>query len=461
MQRRPQILTSLPGPAAARLIERDAIAMSPSFTRAYPFVMERGEGCWVTDVDGNTFLDFTAGIAVCSTGHSHPRVVSAIADQAARFLHMSGTDFYYRGEIELAERLTSRMMPGTPARVFFTNSGAEAVEGAMKLARYATGRPNFLAFIGAFHGRTLGALSLTASKATQRRRFAPLLPSVFHAPFPSATAGFHRRHATRGRTSARAVESGSGRVGSEEALARIEELFSTVMPPESVAAVFVEPVLGEGGYLVPPPDFLPRLRELTSRHGILLVTDEVQCGMGRTGRLLAAEHWGVQADVICLAKGIASGLPLGAFVARAEHMSWAPGSHGSTFGGNPLACAAALATLDLLEEGLVDSAREVGDHLLRGLRRLGERHPGLVTDVRGLGLMAALELDTPERAAEVVQRAFRGGLLLLTAGTRAVRLCPPLVLDRDEADVGLEILDEALAGCGAGSTAPAAPGRAR
>jgi 4-aminobutyrate aminotransferase len=422
VQRRPRIRTPLPGPAAARLIERDAVAMSPSFTRAYPFVMDSGEGCWVTDVDGNTFLDFTAGIAVCSTGHSHPRVVQAIAEQATRFLHMSGTDFYYRGEIELAERLAAGMMPGTPARVFFTNSGAEAVEGAMKLARYSTGRPNFLAFIGAFHGRTLGALSLTASKATQRRRFAPLLPTVFHAPFPSA----------------------SGQIGSEEALTRIDELFNTVMPPESVAAVFVEPILGEGGYLVPPPDFLPRLRELTSRHGILLVTDEVQSGMGRTGRLLAAEHWGVQADVICLAKGIASGLPLGAIVARAEHMSWGPGSHGSTFGGNPLACAAALATLDLLDEGLIDNAREVGDHLLDGLRRLAERHGRLVTDVRGLGLMAALELDAPEHAAEVVQRAFRGGLLLLTAGTRAVRFCPPLVLGVDEADVGLEILGEAL-----------------
>jgi len=425
MQRRPRITTPLPGPLAARLIERDAVAMSPSFTRAYPFVMQRGEGCWVTDVDGNEFLDFTAGIAVCLTGHSHPRVVAAIGEQASRFLHMSGTDFYYRGEIELAERLAATMLPGTPARVFFTNSGAEAVEGAMKMARYATGRPNFLAFIGAFHGRTMGALSLTASKATQRRRFAPLLPSVFHAPFPVA----------------------SGRPGSDEALARIEELFATVMPPESVAAVFVEPVQGEGGYLVPPPDFLPRLRELTERHGILLVTDEVQSGMGRTGRMLAAEHWGVQPDVVCLAKGIASGLPLGAFVARAEHMNWAPGSHGSTFGGNPLACAAALATLDLLEEGLVDSAREVGDHLLAGLRRLAERNPGLVTDVRGLGLMAAIELDAPAHAAEVVQRAFPHGLLLLTAGTRAVRLCPPLVLTPDEADIGLEILGEALAEC--------------
>ena len=436
--RRPRIQTTLPGPIAARLIERDAVAMSPSFTRAYPFVMEHGEGCWATDVDGNTFLDFTAGIAVCSTGHSHPRVVAAIVEQASRFLHMSGTDFYYRGEIELAERLAARMMPDVPARVFFTNSGAEAVEGAMKLARYATGRPNFLAFFGAFHGRTMGALSLTASKATQRRRFAPLLPSVFHVPYPSPSRG----------------------VDSDEALANIEELFATVMPPESVAAVFVEPVQGEGGYLVPPADFLPRLRELTARHGILLVTDEVQSGMGRTGRMLAAEHWAVRPDVVCLAKGVASGMPLGAFVARAEHMSWAPGSHGSTFGGNPVACAAALATLDLLEEGLIDNAREVGDHLLAGLERLRADHSPAVTDARGLGLMAVVELDSPERAADVVQRAFRNGLLLLTAGTRAVRLCPPLVLSPDEADVGLEILGQAVAESVAASGA-VAPGSLR
>jgi 4-aminobutyrate aminotransferase len=438
MLRRPDVRTELPGPIAASLIERDAVAMSPSFTRAYPFVMDHGEGCWATDVDGNTFLDFTAGIAVCSTGHAHPRVVAAITDQARRFLHMSGTDFYYRTEIELAERLAAAMLPGLPTRVFFTNSGAEAVEGAMKLARYATGRQNFLAFFGAFHGRTMGALSLTASKVSQRRRFAPLLPSVFHVPYPAESRG----------------------LGSDEALANIEELFATVMPPESVAAVFVEPVQGEGGYLVPPPDFLPRLRELTHRHGILLVTDEVQSGMGRTGRMLAAEHWDVQPDVVCLAKGLASGMPLGAFVARAEHMSWAPGSHGSTFGGNPVACAAALATLDLLEGGLVYNAREVGEHLLEGLRELRSRYPALVTDVRGLGLMAAIELVTPEVAADVVQHAFRRGLLLLTAGSRAVRLCPPLVLSPDEADVGREILGQAVADCAAAER-PAMPGTLR
>ena len=421
-QRKPLIKTRLPGPRAAEMIARDAASMSPSFTRAYPFVMERGQGCWVTDVDGNRFLDFTAGIAVVATGHAHPQVVAAVREQAGRFLHMSGTDFYYRVEIELGERLEQLILPGIPARVFFTNSGAEAIEGAIKLARFATGRPNFVAFLGAFHGRTMGALSLTASKVTQRRRFAPFLGGIFHAPFPS----------------------GARDVSTEETIERLEELFATVAPPESVAAVFVEPIQGEGGYLIPPPDFLPRLRELTARHDILLVADEVQSGMGRTGRLLAYEHWGVEPDIVCLAKGIASGLPLGAFVARASLMNWPPGSHGSTFGGNPVACAAALTTLDLLYEGgLMANAAAVGEHLRRGLERLRERHPE-VTDVRGLGLMAALELRTPDLAARVVQRAFERGLLTLTAGARAVRLSPPLVLTPEEADTGLEILDAAL-----------------
>ena len=419
--RRPQMKTALPGPKAAELIARDARAMSPSFTRAYPFVMERGEGCWATDVDGNTFLDFTAGIAVNTTGFSHPKVVAAIEEQARRFLHMSGTDFYYRSEIELAERLEAKILPGTPAKVFFTNSGAEAIEGAMKLARYATGRPSYVAFIGGFHGRTFGALSLTASKASQRRRFAPLLSSVFHAPFPSASRG----------------------VTTDDSLARIEELFNTVAPPESVAAVFVEPIQGEGGYLVPPDDFLPRLRELTHKHGILLVADEVQCGMGRTGQLLAVEHWNVEPDIVCLAKGIASGLPLGAFIARAEQMSWPPGSHGSTFGGNPVACSAGLATLDLLEEGLMANASKVGAQLQDGLREIAQTHDQ-VTDVRGLGLMVALEFETAEQAGQLVQKAFERGLLLLTAGARAVRISPPLILDHEEAATGLEIIASAL-----------------
>src|ERR1700680_640822 len=414
---RPLIKTPLPGPKAAALIERDSKAMSPSFTRAYPFVMERGEGCWVTDVDGNRFLASTAGCAAGTPGPSRPKVVVAIEEQARRFLHMSGTDFYYRSEIELAERLEAKILPGTPAKVFFTHSGAEASEGAMKLARYATGRPSYVAFIGGFHGRTFGALSLTASKASQRRRFAPLLSSVFHAPFPSASRG----------------------VSTDETMDRLEELFTTVAPPESVAAVFVEPIQGEGGYLVPPDDFLPRLREVTLKHGILMVADEVQSGMGRTGHLLAVEHWDVEPDIVCLAKGIASGLPLGAFIARAEQMSWPPGSHGSTFGGNPLACAAGLATLDLLEEGLIENAAKVGALMQDGLREIAQTHRQ-VTDVRGLGLMVALELKTADQAAKVVQAAFERGLLLLTAGARAVRICPPLVIDREEAAIGLEII---------------------
>jgi 4-aminobutyrate aminotransferase len=418
---KPVIKTQLPGPKAAALIARDARAMSPSFTRAYPFVMERGEGCWVTDVDGNQFLDFTAGIAVVTTGHSHPKVVAAIEEQSRRFLHMSGTDFYYSSEIELAERLEARILPGTPARVFFTNSGAEAIEGAMKLARFTTGRPSYIAFIGGFHGRTFGALSLTASKASQRRGFAPLLSSVFHAPYPAASRG----------------------ITTDYSLKRIEELFATVAPPESVAAVFVEPIQGEGGYLVPPADFLPRLRELTKKHGILLVADEVQSGMGRTGKLLAVEHTGVEPDIVCLAKGIASGLPLGAFIARAEQMSWPPGSHGSTFGGNPVACAAGLATLDLLEDGLMENAARVGPVLQDGLREIAASHPE-VTDVRGVGLMVALEFKTPEHAAQLVQKAFERGLLLLTAGSRAVRISPPLVLNSEDAATGLEIIASAL-----------------
>jgi 4-aminobutyrate aminotransferase len=422
-RRRPTLVTELPGPLAADLIERDAHALSPSFTRPYPFVMESGEGCWATDVDGNVFLDFTAGIAVNTTGHSHPQVVEAITNQARRFLHMSGTDFYYRQEIELAERLTAACLPGQDARVFFTNSGAEAIEGAMKLARYATQRPNYISFLGGFHGRTMGALSLTASKATQRRRFAPLLPSVYHVPFP---------------TQARGISTG-------ETLLRLEDLWGTVAPAESVAAVFVEPIQGEGGYLVPPEDFLPRLRELTARHGILLVLDEVQSGMGRTGKFLAHQHWQVEPDIVCLAKGLASGMPLGAFLARAELMNWDPGSHGSTFGGNPVACVAALATLDLVEGGLMENADTVGSYLLEGLRRLAAEFPRHITDARGLGLMLAVELKDTATASSLMERAFRTGLLLLPTGSRALRLCPPLVLTEEEASTGLDLIRAALA----------------
>lgn len=423
--RRPAIGSSLPGPRAAEILARDSRVFSTSTTRVYPLVIASGEGLWVTDVDGNQFLDFTAGIAVTSTGHAHPAVVEAIQSQTQQFLHMAGTDFYYEVAVKLAERL-ARLAPVGPgdARVFLCNSGTEAIEGAMKLARWSTGRPNFLAFFGAFHGRTMGSLSLTASTAVQRDHLVPLLSTAYHVPYPAM--GDPTR--TTGQT-----------------FRRIEEIFDAIAPPESFAAVFVEPIQGEGGYIVPPDDFLPRLRELTREHGILLVTDEIQSGMGRTGRMFAAEHCGVQSDIVAVGKGIASGLPLGGFIARSDVMSWPPGTHGTTFGGNPVACAAALATLDLLEGGLVDNAAEMGRDLLSGLQKLKGRYSDLVNDVRGRGLMVALEMATPELRDSMVQKAFQRGLLVLPAGKQAVRFSPALTVSEQEIDVALEILDRCLA----------------
>lgn len=415
----PRITTALPGPRAAALVARDQNVLSTSFTRPYPLAIDHGEGAWVTDVDGNEFLDFTAGIAVTATGHAHPSVVAAVEAQARRFLHMSGTDFYYEPEVRLAERL-AELAPVEPrARVFFTNSGAESIEGAMKLARWSTRRPNFLAFTGAFHGRTLGALSLTGSKVIQRDGFAPLMPGVFHVPFPSSTR----------------------QASSSDTFQRLDEIFHTVARPDSFAAVFVEPIQGEGGYIVPPDDFLPRLRTVTAEHGILLIVDEIQTGMGRTGRMFAIEHDDVRADVITLAKGIASGLPLGAFIAGRGLMSWPPGSHGSTFGGNPVACAAALATLDLVEGGLMHNAAAMGKLLIEGLAALKDRYPDVMTDVRGRGLMVALEVASHAEVDAVMQGAFQRGLLVLPTGPRAIRLCPPLVVSSEEVAVALAVLD--------------------
>jgi 4-aminobutyrate aminotransferase len=421
--RRPKIQAGLPGARAAALVKRDNEALSTSFTRPYPLAVQKGEGLWITDVDGNEFIDFTAGIAVTATGHSHPKVVAAIEEQARRFLHMSGTDFYYEPEIRLAERLRASAPVKAPARVFFANSGAETIEGAMKLARWSTRRPHFLAFTGAFHGRTMGALSLTGSKAVQRDGFAPLVPGVFHVPYPSASKG----------------------PSSDEVFERIDQLFHTLAKPESFAAIFVEPIQGEGGYIVPPDDFLPRLRALAAENGILFVADEIQSGMGRTGRLYALEHWGVEADIIVLAKGLASGMPLGAIIGGGGIMSWPPGSHGSTFGGNPVSCAAALATLDLVEGGLTANAAREGAHLLDGLRQLASKHRGLVTDVRGKGLMAAFELRSPAASNRIMQEAFTRGMLVLPTGAQAIRLCPALTVSSDEISVGLEILDASCA----------------
>jgi 4-aminobutyrate aminotransferase len=433
----PCLRTELPGPRARALLERDHEYMSPSYTRAYPLVCARGSGAVIEDVDGNLFLDFTAGIAVTAAGHCHPKVVAAIQDQAARLIHMSGTDFYYEPQIDLAQRL-AELAPGQSAkRVFFTNSGAEALEAALKLARWHTGRPRAVAFFGAFHGRTYGAMSLSGSKVVHRRGFSPLVPDIHHVPFP------------RGCNSCNDAALGCACVRQIE-----EMLFRRTAPPDEVAAIFVEPVQGEGGYFVSPPGFLRGLRDLCDRHGILLVADEVQTGMGRTGKLFAVEHWGVEPDIICLAKGIASGMPLGAMVARADVMDWPSGSHASTFGGNPVSCRASLATIDLLLGGYIANAASRGEQLKHGLAALGRRFPQ-AGEVRGLGLMVAMDvvkdrarnvLDPDQRDA-VVQAAFRRGLLVLGCGEAALRFCPPLCITAEQVQTALRILGEVLAGC--------------
>ena len=433
----PDIRTSLPGPKAAALIARDAAVISPSYTRGYPLVIARGSGCAVEDVDGNTFLDCAAGIAVNATGHSHPDVVRAVTAQAQQFLHMSGTDFYYELQVQVAEALAAVAPMDGPVRAFFGNSGTEAIEACLKLARYTTRRQQIIAFLGGFHGRTMGALSLTASKTVQRRGFGPLVPGVTHAAY----ADCYR--CPVGATPDRCAA---------ECLDPLEhQTLVQLVSPDEVAAVVVEPIQGEGGYLVAPDQFMQRLRDLTSRHGILLVVDEVQSGMGRTGRMFAVEHSGVQPDMVAIAKGIASGLPLGVALARATLMTWPPGAHASTFGGNPVACAAALETIRLLNEQLIRNAAVVGERLKAGLTALVDKHP-LIGDVRGRGLMVGVELvkdrTTKERAPEVrnavVNAAFRRGLLILGAGRNTVRFCPPLVLTAAEADTAVRLFDEAL-----------------
>ena len=444
----PEIKTSLPGPKARAIIERDAQFVSPSYTRDYPLVIARGEGAVIEDVDGNVFLDCAAGIAVNSTGISHPEVVKAIADQAAKFIHMSGTDFYYEPQVRLAEELAKIVPVAGPAegsnagpsagnvRSFFGNSGTEATEASLKLARFATKRPNIVAFLGSFHGRSLGALALTSSKIIQRRGFGPLMPGVYHAPYPDP----YRFN-------------GTPDACAEASLSFIrDQIFVNLTAPDEVAAVVVEPIQGEGGYITPPKAFLQGLRELTGQHGILLVLDEVQSGMGRTGRMFAAEHFGVRGDIVNIAKGIASGLPLGVTSARKDVMTWPPGAHASTFGGNPVACAAALTTIRLLRERYVQNAAHVGEHLMNGLRALSDKYP-LIGDVRGIGLMIGVEFvrdrRTKERAPEerdaVVQAMFRRGVLILGAGRNAVRFAPPLVLTIEQADAVMRVFDEALA----------------
>lgn len=426
----PKILTDLPGPNAAKMIAADEQYTSPSYTRVYPLAVARGAGAVIEDVDGNCFLDFTAGIAVTATGHCHPQVVEAIKSQSERLLHMSGTDFYYGPQRELSERLAKLAPGGSPKKVFLANSGTEAIEAAIKLSRWHTGRKKIIAFYGAFHGRSLGALSLTASKVAQKRKFGPLLPDVHHVEYPNPY---------RGPTV-------------EECFRQIEKnVFGRVAAPDEIAAIVVEAIQGEGGYIVPPAEFLPRLSELAKRHGILMVTDEVQSGMGRTGKMFAVEHFGVEPDIICLAKGIASGLPLGAIIASGEVMNWTPGAHASTFGGNPVCCAAALATISLLESELMQNAADVGEFFMKELRQLANHH-SLVGDVRGRGLMIGMELvkdrttkiPAKEQAQELMQRSFHKGLLLLTCGESAIRFCPPLVITKDQVRSAIKIMDDVL-----------------
>ena len=434
----PSIVTKLPGLEAKKVLKKDQKFVSQSYTRAYPLVVKRAKGMWVEDEDGNRFLDFTSGIAVCNTGHCHPRVVEAIHRQAEELIHMSGSDFYYSLQSSLAARL-SEITPGSrEKRVFFGNSGAEAIEAALKLARYHTKRPQILAFLGAFHGRTMGALSLTASKAIHEKGFSPLLPGVTHVPYAYCyRCPYHHRPYSG--CSAACVD-----------WIR-EDLFKRSIPPEEVAAIFVEPIQGEGGYVVPPPEFHRKLYELAKAFGILFVDDEVQSGMGRTGKMMAIEHWGVVPDIIALAKGIASGMPLGATVSQSEVMDWVPGSHASTFGGNPISCRVALTTIDLLEEGLIENSARIGAYLMDKLREL-QKQFHLIGDVRGKGLMIGIELvkdrETKEKAVEerskIIQACFEKGLLILGCGENVVRFMPPLIITHREADTGLTIFEEVL-----------------
>jgi 4-aminobutyrate aminotransferase len=440
--KRPEIKTELPGPIGQKVVADDAQFVTPSYPRPdYKLVAERGEGVWVEDVDGNVFLDCNAGVAVCSTGHCHPEIVQVIQEQAARLIHMCGTDYYYRHMPELARKLDALVPIEGPTRTHFANSGTEAVETALKLAMHATGREKFIGFFNSFHGRTLGSLSLTSSKVAQRRGFKRQLLDVVHVPYPNT----FRDPFNGGPTDSATV--------SRTCLDWIEKrLFKTTTPPEEVAAIVVEVVQGEGGYVPAPPEFLHGLRRICDEHGILLIVDEVQSGMGRTGKMFASDHYDLKPDIICLAKGIASGLPLGVCVARAELMDWKPGAHASTFGGNPVALAAALKTIELLERELIANSAEVGAYLEKGLRSLMRKHD-CIGDVRGLGMMLGVEFvenrETLAPDGELRDRieveCFNRGLIILGAGYNTIRWSPPLVLSKENVDVALEIFDEAIA----------------
>ncbi|HUX72572.1 MAG TPA: acetyl ornithine aminotransferase family protein [Steroidobacteraceae bacterium] len=439
------IKTELPGPRARALIARDNAVVSPSYARDYPFVMSHGRGAEVWDVDGNRFLDFAAGIAVCGTGHSHPAVVQAVKDAAEHFLHIS-SDFWHEGQIRLAERINEIAPMQGPVMSFLAQSGTESVEAALKLARHVTGRPRFIGFLGGFHGRTMGSLAFTSSKYTQQKGFFPTMPGVTHVPYPNEFRPLY-------------AGSDQGRA----ALDYIEEVvFASNVPPAEVAAVLVEPIQGEGGYLVPPDGFLQGLRALCDRHGILLIFDEVQSGVGRTGKMFACEHWGVVPDIMTLAKGLGSGLPIGAAVAKKAIMErWPRGAHGNTFGGNPLCCAAALATIDLIEGGYRENAARIGDYFMRRLRLLADKYP-VIGEVRGKGLMIGMELvtdkasKTPARALceTLLNRAFQNGLLLLSCGASTLRFMPPLMIGESDVDEAVTLVELSLRQALAAGAAP-------
>jgi 4-aminobutyrate aminotransferase len=433
----PRLETPLPGPNARAIIGRDSAVLSPSYTRSYPLVVRRGSGAIIEDVDGNRFLDFNAGIAVVSTGHCHPEVVAAIQKQAAKLIHMSGTDFYYENMVALAEKLAA-LAPGlAPKRVYFGNSGTEAIEAALKMARFHSGRSQFVAFFGAFHGRTMGSLALTGSKSVQKKGFFPMMPGAHHVPYANCyRCAYGKTPDSCAVECVKVIE---------------EQLFRHTVPAEEVAAIFVEPVQGEGGYVVPPRKFFDELRALADRHGILIVADEIQSGMGRTGKMFASQHFGLEPDIMALAKGIASGMPLSAAVARSEVMNWTPGAHASTFGGNPVCVAASLKTVELLENGLIENAAKVGAHLKARLDELPRKFP-IVGDVRGLGLMIGIELvrdqKTKERAPDLRDRlvamCFERGLLVLGAGPNTIRLSPPLIITKDQADFAAQTIEDCL-----------------
>lgn len=434
----PHIKTKLPGPKSKRVLALDEKYVSPSYTRSYPLVAKSGRGSFIEDMDGNVFLDFTSGIAVTASGHCHPRVVKAIQEQAAKLIHMSGTDFYYPQQAELAKRLVN-LFPGGKGsgKAFLTNSGAESVEAALKLARWVTKRPQIISFLGAFHGRTMGALSVTGSKITQKERFFPLVPGVTHVPYPDPY------HTPKGMTPDDYTNFCLDWIS--------ERIFKTIVPPSEVAAIIVEPIQGEGGYIVPQNSFFKGLRKICDAHGILLIVDEVQSGIGRTGKMFAIEHTGVTPDIICIAKGIASGLPLGAMIARGSIMHWTTGAHANTFGGNPLACVAATATLDLLDEGMMKNAAKQGEYLMKNLQGMMRRHSE-IGDVRGRGLMVGAEIVSdrkrktraPKRRNDIVDKAFRKGLLLLGCGPNTIRFAPPLSVTRAEVDMALKIFEACL-----------------